>query len=132
MDPLVNGDYPHTMRSIVGERLPKFTKIQSKTLKGSFNFIGINYYTSYYAAYAPKRNAVNASFLTDSLANLLRTNSKLKSYFYYGLVSNITQSILTKSLLFILFVVSAERNGIPIGPKVSTKFSISFSSKYCI
>ncbi|XP_015875970.3 beta-glucosidase 13 [Ziziphus jujuba] len=71
MDPLVNGEYPHTMRSIVGERLPKFTKIQSETLKGSFDFIGINYYTSYYAAYAPKSSAANASLLTDSHANLL-------------------------------------------------------------
>lgn len=73
MDPLTNGDYPHTMRSIVGDRLPKFTETQSKTLKGSFDFIGLNYYTAFYVAYAPNRNA-NASFLTDSHANLLRTH----------------------------------------------------------
>ncbi|KAF3452587.1 hypothetical protein FNV43_RR03020 [Rhamnella rubrinervis] len=70
MDPLINGDYPHTMRSIVGGRLPKFTKTQSKTLKWSFDFIGLNYYTAFYVAYAPNHNA-NASFLTDSHANLL-------------------------------------------------------------
>ncbi|KAB1209597.1 Beta-glucosidase 12 [Morella rubra] len=47
LDPLTFGDYPHSMRSLVGKRLPKFTKEQSKTL-----------------------NAGNKSYLTDSLANL--------------------------------------------------------------
>lgn len=71
MDPLTNGDYPHSMRSFVGNRLPKFSKEQSKIVNGSFDFIGLNYYTSRYAAYAPQLKAVNASYLTDSLVNLL-------------------------------------------------------------
>ncbi|XP_035546353.1 beta-glucosidase 12-like isoform X4 [Juglans regia] len=70
MDPLINGDYPHSMRSLVGNRLPKFTKEQSKLVNRSFDFIGLNYYTAYYAAYAPQHNAGNASYLTDSRANL--------------------------------------------------------------
>ncbi|XP_062171430.1 beta-glucosidase 12-like [Alnus glutinosa] len=70
LDPLTNGDYPHSMQSLVGKRLPKFTKEQSKLVKGSFDFIGLNYYTAYYAAYAPNLNAGHASYLTDSLANL--------------------------------------------------------------
>ncbi|KAE8037052.1 hypothetical protein FH972_009677 [Carpinus fangiana] len=70
MDPLINGDYPHSMRSLAGNRLPKFSKEQSKLLKGSFDFIGVNYYTANYAAYAPNLNSGNASYLTDSLANL--------------------------------------------------------------
>ncbi|KAK9733669.1 hypothetical protein RND81_04G083000 [Saponaria officinalis] len=45
MDPLVYGDYPKIMRSNVGKRLPTFTKNQSNLVKGSFDFIGLNYYT---------------------------------------------------------------------------------------
>ncbi|CAN6558962.1 unnamed protein product [Malus baccata var. baccata] len=65
MDPLVYGNYPHSMQSLVGNRLPKFTKKQSNRLKGSFDFIGLNYYTANYAANAPGGHH-NTSFLTDS------------------------------------------------------------------
>ncbi|CAN1359020.1 Beta-glucosidase 12 [Linum perenne] len=50
MEPLSKGEYPLSMTSLVGKRLPKFTKQQSKMLKGSFDFIGINYYTANYAS----------------------------------------------------------------------------------
>ncbi|KAG7948012.1 hypothetical protein I3843_14G124300 [Carya illinoinensis] len=69
MDPLTNGDYPHSMRTLVGKRLPKFTETQSELVKGSYDFIGINYYTANYAAYAPSYNYVNKSYVTDSLVN---------------------------------------------------------------
>uniref|UniRef100_A0A2N9G7W5 Beta-glucosidase n=1 Tax=Fagus sylvatica TaxID=28930 RepID=A0A2N9G7W5_FAGSY len=58
------------MRSLVKNRLPKFTKEQSKLVKGSFDFIGLNYYTANYAAYAPQPNGLKASYLTDASANL--------------------------------------------------------------
>ncbi|XP_050274362.1 beta-glucosidase 12-like isoform X2 [Quercus robur] len=70
MDPLTNGDYPHSVRSLVGHRLPKFTKEQSNLVNGSFDFLGLNYYTANYAAYSHHSNAENASYLTNSLANL--------------------------------------------------------------
>ncbi|KAE8037055.1 hypothetical protein FH972_009680 [Carpinus fangiana] len=70
MDHLTHGDYPHSMRSLVGNRLPKFSQKQSKLVKGSFDFIGINYYTTNYAANVPHHNSGNASWLTDSWANL--------------------------------------------------------------
>nr|AAA93234.2 amygdalin hydrolase isoform AH I precursor [Prunus serotina] len=69
MDPLTNGNYPHLMRSIVGERLPNFTEEQSKLLKGSFDFIGLNYYTTRYASNAPKITSVHASYITDPQVN---------------------------------------------------------------
>ena len=83
LDPLTgltNGDYPHSMQSLVGNRLPKFTKEQSKLVNGSFDFLGLNYYTANYAAYSYHSNAEHASFLTDSLVNLSSTNSKIWSY----------------------------------------------------
>ncbi|KAI4345301.1 hypothetical protein L6164_012437 [Bauhinia variegata] len=52
--PLVSGDYPDIMRELVGRRLPTFTAEQSLKLTGSYDFIGINYYTSKYAANMPE------------------------------------------------------------------------------
>ncbi|XP_040991054.1 beta-glucosidase 12-like [Juglans microcarpa x Juglans regia] len=73
MDPLTCGDYPHSMRSIVGNRLPKFSKEESMIVNGSFDFVGLNYYTSNYAVYAPNHsnNAANASYTADMRVNLL-------------------------------------------------------------
>ncbi|KAA8528127.1 hypothetical protein F0562_035622 [Nyssa sinensis] len=70
MDPLTMGDYPRSMRSFVGNRLSKFSKEQSNMLKGSFDFLGLNYYTANYASYAPNSNSVNVSYLTDSQTSL--------------------------------------------------------------
>lgn len=49
MDPLINGDYPASMKRQVEERLPKITAEMSKTIKGAFDFFGINHYTTLYA-----------------------------------------------------------------------------------
>lgn len=79
LDPIVNGDYPHSMRSLVRYRLPKFSKEQSAMLKGSFDFLGLNYYTTNYAHYAPQFNSLNASYNTDSRANLSSEISQILS-----------------------------------------------------
>ncbi|KAJ0096247.1 hypothetical protein Patl1_17273 [Pistacia atlantica] len=65
LDPVVYGDYPASMRKRVGIRLPPFSKRQSKRLTGSYDFIGINYYTTYYARSIPAAT-VNISYSTDS------------------------------------------------------------------
>ncbi|KAE9593297.1 hypothetical protein Lal_00029066 [Lupinus albus] len=67
MDPLTFGDYPKSMRSLVRTRLPKFTAEQSKQLKGSFDFIGLNYYSSTYASDAPHLSNARPSYATDAL-----------------------------------------------------------------
>ncbi|KAL4653165.1 hypothetical protein ACB092_01G283300 [Castanea dentata] len=48
MEPLVFGDYPFTMKALVRDGLPEFTEAEKDLVKGSFDFIGINYYTSKY------------------------------------------------------------------------------------
>ncbi|CAN1804968.1 Beta-glucosidase 24, partial [Linum perenne] len=48
LDPMVRGDYPSSMKYYVGDRLPKFSKEESKLLSGTFDFLGINYYSSRY------------------------------------------------------------------------------------
>ena len=69
MNPIVEGDYPAVMRSIVQNRLPKFTKEESSMLKGSFDFIGLNYYTANYAAHISTPNP-NLSCSTDNMVHL--------------------------------------------------------------
>ncbi|PIA43806.1 hypothetical protein AQUCO_01800092v1 [Aquilegia coerulea] len=49
MDPITYGKYPESMKSLVGNRLPNFTREQSDMLKGSCDFLGLNYYTANYA-----------------------------------------------------------------------------------
>ncbi|KAJ4847712.1 hypothetical protein Tsubulata_039564 [Turnera subulata] len=70
MNPLTYGNYPKTMEYLVGDRLPEFTKAEAKIVKGSFDFIGINYYTSSYADNVAWYNNVNLSYTTDSRVNL--------------------------------------------------------------
>ncbi|WOK94142.1 beta-glucosidase 12 [Canna indica] len=68
MDPLTQGDYPLSMQIRVKDRLPKFTKSESEILKGSFDFVGINYYTSLYAYSNVPSNDANSNFYTDQHA----------------------------------------------------------------
>uniref|UniRef100_A0A6N2KKW2 Beta-glucosidase n=1 Tax=Salix viminalis TaxID=40686 RepID=A0A6N2KKW2_SALVM len=60
VNPLTYGDYPEVMKAIVGHRLPKFTKEQSALI------LGVNYYTTNYAANNPAPNKVNFSYSGDS------------------------------------------------------------------
>ncbi|KAJ3675842.1 hypothetical protein LUZ60_004884 [Juncus effusus] len=48
--PLTYGEYPKSMQMIVKERLPKFSQEEVKMVKGSFDYVGINQYTSYYVS----------------------------------------------------------------------------------
>ncbi|KAJ7949296.1 Beta-glucosidase [Quillaja saponaria] len=75
MIPLTNGDYPQAMRFLVGNRLPKFSEEQSKLIKQSFDFIGLNYYTTNYVSNVTYlRNDSRTSVQTDSLAKLSSKN----------------------------------------------------------
>ncbi|KEH30278.1 putative beta-glucosidase [Medicago truncatula] len=69
MHPITKGNYPKSMRSLVGNRLPRFSKKESKNLKGSFDFLGLNYYSSFYAADAPHPRNARPAIQTDSLIN---------------------------------------------------------------
>ncbi|GAU12708.1 hypothetical protein TSUD_122000, partial [Trifolium subterraneum] len=65
MEPLYSGTYPAVMVNKVAKRLPKFSRREYLIVKGSFDFIGLNYYTAYYAANVPCQQR-NLSILTDS------------------------------------------------------------------
>ncbi len=47
-DPIVFGHYPDLMIEILGSRLPVFTEMEKKLLKGSFDFWALNHYSSKY------------------------------------------------------------------------------------
>ncbi|CAI0398436.1 unnamed protein product, partial [Linum tenue] len=68
--PIAHGEYPESMRSLVGDRLPRFTEEQADLVKGSIDFLGVNYYTMYYAEDAPSTArifaATNPSYSTDT------------------------------------------------------------------
>ncbi|KAK7323952.1 hypothetical protein VNO77_27456 [Canavalia gladiata] len=84
MEPLYSGTYPTIMVNKVGERLPKFSERQYLMVKGSFDFIGLNYYTANYAVNIPCQQE-NLTVLIDSCTRL-----------------------------------TAERNGVLIGPKAGS------------
>ena len=67
LDPLIFGDYPSSMRSRVGSRLPTFSKSEAALVKGSLDFVGINHYTTFYA----RNNATNliGTLLQDAIAD---------------------------------------------------------------
>jgi len=69
MDPLTKGEYPTSMRHLVGNRLPRFSKEEAKQLKGSFDFLGLNHYSTVYASNAPDLRGSKPSLLNDPLVN---------------------------------------------------------------
>ncbi|BAT95707.1 hypothetical protein VIGAN_08248000 [Vigna angularis var. angularis] len=61
MEPLQYGDYPISMKTNAGVRIPAFTTRESEQVKGSFDFIGVIHYTN-----------INITDNSDTLKNQLR------------------------------------------------------------
>lgn len=53
MHPLVYGEYPSSMREIAGSRMPAFTNSESNQVKGSLDFVGLNFYNTMYVKDQP-------------------------------------------------------------------------------
>ncbi|XXG76779.1 hypothetical protein AAC387_Pa08g1065 [Persea americana] len=67
LDPLFFGRYPHSMKALVGNRLPEITPKMSKLLMGSLDFVGVNHYTSLYAR--NDRTKIRKLVLQDALSD---------------------------------------------------------------
>ncbi|KAH9321394.1 hypothetical protein KI387_016033, partial [Taxus chinensis] len=68
LDPIVFGEYPSIMRKLVGKRMPKITEDLRHKLRGSFDFIGLNYYSAFYTKDASYfMNSPIRDFTMDSL-----------------------------------------------------------------
>lgn len=63
--PVTTGDYPPNMRKKVGPRLPKFSHEEFRLIKKSYDFIGVNYYTTFWATHTPKHRGEPDTFLSD-------------------------------------------------------------------
>ncbi|XP_043692666.1 beta-glucosidase 13-like [Telopea speciosissima] len=68
VSPVTHGYYPESMRSKVKNRLPSFSKKEMHMLKGSFDFLGINYYTAFYVN---NNDTCTSIYNPDSCANLI-------------------------------------------------------------
>ncbi|KAF7833962.1 beta-glucosidase 24 [Senna tora] len=68
MEPLVFGDYPKIMRELAKERLPYFTQQEKDLIKGSFDFIGVSYYSATYVKSVPPNPNEPPHFVADVLA----------------------------------------------------------------
>ncbi|KAI3749235.1 hypothetical protein L2E82_19842 [Cichorium intybus] len=68
MNPLVNGDYPEIVKKNAGSRIPSFTKLESEKMKGSFDFLGINHYTTLYVKDNPGSLEMDTRDVTADMA----------------------------------------------------------------
>jgi len=102
-DPCVFGEYPAVMRARLGSLLPEFSAEDARLLKGSLDFIALNYYTSDVVRHAPgagpleievapvphvPRTAMDWPVVPDGLYHLLRWLSRR----YTGLPIYITEN----------------------------------------
>ncbi|CAB4310939.1 unnamed protein product [Prunus armeniaca] len=74
VEPLVYGAYPRSMSQLVKDRLPTFTEKETMMINRSFDFIGINYYTSRYGKNEPASSGKPISYSNDQLASSWTTN----------------------------------------------------------
>ncbi|KAI3930149.1 hypothetical protein MKW98_002922 [Papaver atlanticum] len=68
LEPLVSGHNPQNMIEILRHRLPVFTYLKHLKIKGSFDFIGLNYYSTSCISNNPPANATEISNDTDPQA----------------------------------------------------------------
>ncbi|XP_022866442.1 beta-glucosidase-like [Olea europaea var. sylvestris] len=73
VEPMMTGQYPQTMINNVGYRLPRFTEEQSQMVKGSYDFLGVNYYTARYVTNRTK--SAPPSYTNDSNVTISTTTS---------------------------------------------------------
>lgn len=64
VEPLVFGRYPPVMRERLGDRLPYFTAVESEELRGSADFLGLNYYSSFLAS-KPEHESTYGGYWAD-------------------------------------------------------------------
>lgn len=107
MDPLTKGDYPLIMKQILNERFPRFTVKEASLVKGSYDFIGINYYITQFARSVPPANPDRLSVMTDSQTELsckssLARNVRFRNCNFIS-INYVFPVWLSKSLVYYIF-----------------------------
>ncbi|KAJ8954765.1 hypothetical protein NQ318_014872, partial [Aromia moschata] len=85
LNPIFNGDYPKIMRERIAERsklegfrrsrLPRFTKEEIQYIKGTHDFLGYNYYTSFLAKNIPEPEIGQMSLENDARVKLYQPSN---------------------------------------------------------
>ncbi|KAG8389804.1 hypothetical protein BUALT_Bualt01G0016600 [Buddleja alternifolia] len=65
LEPIVKGRYPQSMIDYAGENLAKISEDEFKMIKGSIDFLGLNYYTTFYAKNTPSNPEVLEGYKKD-------------------------------------------------------------------
>ncbi|XP_022716053.1 beta-glucosidase 24-like [Durio zibethinus] len=147
MEPLLLGQYPLSMRRLVKDRLPVFTAKDKELVKGSFDFIGINYYTSRYAKHIPiNPQAAPVSYLVDQHVNstvdkdgvLIGPNAGGSAFIYvypqglYKLLKFMTEHYNKNLTIYITENGFTEKNddSIPIPQALNDQDRIEFDQKH--
>lgn len=73
-DPVYFGDYPTVMKERLGEKLPQFSEEEKVLLKGSSDFIGLNHYTTMYAAHMKNMNSKTSVYGNGGIAKDQQVN----------------------------------------------------------
>ncbi|KAG6555728.1 hypothetical protein Mapa_002966 [Marchantia paleacea] len=76
LDPLVYGDYAKILKSFAGSILPVFSAEESQLIRQSFDFLGVNHYTSYYVTDKPTDEFVIASTYFPDSASIYYGNTR--------------------------------------------------------
>ncbi|XP_058227505.1 beta-glucosidase 11-like isoform X1 [Rhododendron vialii] len=72
VNPLVFGDYPDIVKKNAGTRIPAFSNLESKQVKGSFDFVGVNHYFTGYIKNNPNKLKMdNRDFNADMAADMI-------------------------------------------------------------
>ena len=68
LHPLVFGDYPDIIKKNAGKKIPTLTPRESKLIKGSIDFIGLNHYFIFYVKDNPSNLSRNIRDITADMA----------------------------------------------------------------
>ncbi|KAF5937366.1 hypothetical protein HYC85_024872 [Camellia sinensis] len=80
INPLVFGDYPKIVKNNAGSRILEFTKVESKLVKGSFDFLGVNHYNTLYIKDKPSSLKINnRDFNADMAIDIIRQQTQRNS-----------------------------------------------------
>ncbi|KAH9710290.1 Beta-glucosidase 17 [Citrus sinensis] len=125
-NPITYGSYPRSMQRLVGNRLPKFTKSQAEMVKGSVDFLGLNYYTADYAEEVTSFSNTNFSYTTDSRVNRTRVGDVNSSSWpiSYALNDTVRVNYYNDHLSYILEAINSG------GVDVRGYFAWSFLDNY--
>ncbi|PKU75702.1 Putative beta-glucosidase 23 [Dendrobium catenatum] len=128
LNPILFGEYPDSMKKNAGSRLPFFSYLESQRVKGSCDFIGINYYFALYVADDPVIDKIGPrDSSSDMFAKFTgnRAGVDVRGYFIWTFV-DVFELLSGYSIRFGLYHVNFEDSGHERTPKFSAYWYHNF------